>query len=99
MVILTPIIFLRVILKYHNRLEEDDIKAKYGSMYRGKNVEDIDHKAYLYPMLFFWRRLVFAFATVYLFSYPLMQMYVHLGLTMLTLILLMQNKRAFESQG
>ena len=41
-------------------------------MFTGKNVQDVDHSAHLYPMLFFWRRALFAVATVFLFDYPLM---------------------------
>ena len=50
-------------------------------------------------MLYFWRRLIFAIITVYLLPYPLMQLLVHHFMTMLTVILLVSHKRAFDTQA
>lgn len=50
-------------------------------------------------MLLFWRRLLFAVATVYLFAYPIMQMYAHYFLTFATMIVFILNKHDFESKG
>ena len=99
LVVVMPLIFFRAVHKHRGRLLDPKVKGSFGSVYRGKNVEDLDHKAYLYPMLFFWRRVLFATATVYFFAYPLMQMYVHYFLTFATVILLVINKRAFESKA
>ena len=60
---------------------------------------DEDHKAHLYPFPFFIRRAAFIAATVFLFDYPLMQMYVHFVLTMATVAILANNSRAYESKG
>lgn len=99
LVAVMPLIFFRAVHKNRGNLEDPKVKGSFGSVYRGKNVKDLNHKAYLYPMLLFWRRILFATATVYFFAYPLMQMYVHYFLTFSTVILLMINKRAFDSQA
>ena len=49
--------------------------------------------------MFFWRRALFIATTVFLFDWPLMQIYSHYFLTMLTVAILATNLRAFDSLG
>lgn len=95
----SPLVFLIVLYLMREKLMHADSKTRFGSMFTGKNVKDKNHKAHLYPMLFFWRRTLFAVATVLLFDYPIMQMYSHHLLTMLTLVLLAYDRKAFETQA
>ena len=99
LVSLTPLAFVYVMFRNKERLDREDFRERYGSMYGGKNVYNERTKAYLYPMLYFWRRLIFAIITVYLFPYPLMQLLVHHFMTMLSVILLVSHKRAFDTQA
>lgn len=68
----TPLVFVYVMFRNKDKLDTEEFRERYGSMYGGKNVFNERNKAYLYPMLYFWRRLIFAIVTVYLFPYPLM---------------------------
>ena len=72
-------IFLAVVL-YRNgdKLETEVIKKKIGSLYAGKDVsESHNHRVWVSPLMFFYRRLFFIVASVYLFDHPSMQMLVH----------------------
>ena len=48
-------------------------------------------------MIFFWRRCLFIIICVYLFKYPLLQMYAHLYLTIVSIAILSQDRTIFES--
>ena len=48
--------------------------------------------------MFFYRRLFFIVASVYLFDKPAMQLLVHQGLTLITLIYLVHDARMFEQR-
>ena len=50
-------------------------------------------------MFFFWRRLIFIIVTVYLFDYPLMQMFVHFALNITMMAILLYDQSAFSSKG
>lgn len=56
-----------------------------------------DQKAFIYPIAFFWRRLMFAFITVYLFDWPQMQMIAHHVLTVLYIGVLVYNPHTYDS--
>jgi len=96
---LTPLLFLWVGYLNRDNLDREEIRSRMGSIYTGKNVQDKEHRAYLYPLAFFWRRILFAVATVYLLEHPALQIIVHYLLTMLMVVLLLWDGRAFESQS
>ena len=50
-------------------------------------------------MFFFWRRLLFILVTVYMFDYPLMQMFSHHLLSMVTMAILLHDQGSFESKA
>ena len=92
-----PILFYLALRRHHLALQEDDNKASFGALYKGKNVHDKNHRVWFYVLLFFWRRTLFVAASVFLFDYPLMQMMAHYLLTGATIVLLTSNRRLFES--
>ena len=94
-----PIVFYIVVERWKDKLESEEARKSFGSIYAGKSLRDKDHLAGLYPMQFFWRRALFIAATVFLFDYPLMQMYAHFLLTMISIVILSTDKRAFDSIG
>ena len=55
-----------------------------------------DHYVWLYPPMFFYRRLFFICASVYLFEKPAMQMIVHQLLTLATLVYLVMDKKMYQ---
>lgn len=63
-----PLIFYIIINRNRDRLEEEEKIKSYGALYNGKNVSNEDHNAQYYPMIFFWRRLLFIVITVYMFD-------------------------------
>ena len=90
-----PIIFGIVLKQNKETLAKEDTKKTIGAIYAGKNVEQ---KAYLFPMSFMWRRTVFVASTVFLFSWPSLQMIVHHVITLLTLVFLAASgRKAFDS--
>ena len=95
----SPLIFYIVLNRNHDNLEDKQRQKSYGALYIGKNVTSDNHKAQFYPMIFFWRRLIFIIVTVYLFDYPLMQMFVHFALNITMMAILLYDERAFSSKG
>lgn len=88
-----PLIFSRILYKNHDKLKETEIENKIGTLYEGRNVETKrKHRAWVFPLVFFGRRLVFIVFTVALFDYPSLQMIMHqiLSLGMLAYLLLDQ---------
>ena len=44
-----------------------------GTLYEGKNVSSgRKHRAWLYPLIYFYRRTIFIVGTVFIFDYPAM---------------------------
>ena len=73
-----PLFLSFILFKNRDQLEKEEKKKSYGSLYAGKNVnEERNHCVYFYPPIFFFRRLFFICASVYLFKKPAMQMIVH----------------------
>jgi len=72
-----PLIFCIVVRRHHHSLKDPDTIKSIGAIYVGKNVTAEDHCAWVYPMVFFWRRTLFIVITVYLFNWPYMQMLAH----------------------
>ena len=67
-----PIIFFAILYRNSDRLDEKTSHTSYGTMYLGRNVdENRNHKAHLYPIIFFGRRFVFIVMTVFLQAYPI----------------------------
>ena len=98
MVNLAPLVFLIVLVKQRQKLKSEQSRLSFGALYNGKNVKP-DNKAYLYPLIFFWRRCGFIAATIYLFEYPLMQMFVHHFTTMLMVGILAVDLTSFVSKS
>lgn len=96
---LTPVVLSVVAYRRRKSLGEDKVRRSIGSIYEGKNVERDDHKVYLFPLLFFWRRTCFVIVTVFLFAHPALQMAAHYVLTMLSATMLLADGRAFESKA
>ena len=94
-----PIIFYISVERWKDTLESEEVKKSFGSIYKGKNLRHDDHYAGAYPIQFFWRRALFIAVTVFLFDYPLMQMYAHFLLTMISIVILSIDDSAFESTG
>ena len=68
---LCPLVLSRILYKNNNVLKEQETKNKIGALYEGKNVESKrKHRAWVFPLVFFGRRLVFILGTVVLFDYP-----------------------------
>mmetsp|Transcript_20732 Transcript_20732/g.25371 ORF Transcript_20732/g.25371 Transcript_20732/m.25371 type:complete len:301 (-) Transcript_20732:1007-1909(-) len=94
-----PLMFLFAINRNRGILLEDDTRKSFGAAYAGKNVTDEDHAAHVYPFVFFLRRCAFIAATIYLFDYPVMQMNVQYLLTMVSICILANDSRVFESKS
>ena len=61
-----------------NNLDDKNVKLKFGTLYQGKIVSPQRSRwIFLDPLVFIYRRTIFAVATVYLFEKPAMQMVVH----------------------
>ena len=69
-----PFVLTCLIYRKRNMLDEQQTIKSIGSIYEGKNVKKRDHKAFLFPILFFWRRTCFVVVTVLLFDFPVLQM-------------------------
>ena len=94
-----PIYFLTVVYRNRESLEMKEKSSKFGALYSGKNVSNrAKHRVWLFPMTFFYRRLIFICVSVFLFDTPSMQMLVHQVLTMATLIYLLSFNQRFVSR-
>ena len=94
-----PIYFLTVVYRNRESLEMKEKSSKFGALYSGKNVSNrAKHRVWLFPMTFFYRRLIFISVSVFLFDTPSMQMLVHQVLTMATLIYLLSFNQRFVSR-
>ena len=92
-----PVVFFLVAYCKRDKLDEEATRKSIGAIYLGKNVTKNDHKAHVYPMIFFWRRSLFVIVTVCLFDQPTLQMIAHYLLTMLTVTALLADSTAFDS--
>ena len=72
---LIPLFYSRVLYKNKDELENENKVRLFGSLYDNRNVnKDKDHRAWAFPLTFFYRRTVFACVTVFLFEKPAIQM-------------------------
>ena len=94
---MTPLVFLYVTYKQREHLDQEPVRKSIGSIYEGKNVNNKGNYIFLYPMLFFWRRIFFIVVTVGLFKQPAVQMIVHYLLTMMTVLLLVFDRKFYQS--
>ena len=61
-----PLILSRLLYKLNDELHSIQNKNKYGSIYDKRNVSnERRHRAWLNPLVFFFRRTFFILATVY----------------------------------
>ena len=92
-----PVAFYIIINRRRDDLQIERNKLMIGALYKGRNVTVSDHKAQLYPIMFFWRRGLFVAATVYMFDHPVIQMSAHYLLTILTIIIYLKDRFGFDS--
>ena len=71
-----PIIYAKIMHKNALTLETDKQMEKFKTIYQDRIVA-ADKKIWLYPLMFFLRRIVFIMATVFVFSRPEIQMIIH----------------------
>ena len=73
-----PLVYAIILCKHKDRLQDEKVVRKYGTLYDNKNVSaNKNHKVWTVPLSFFYRRTVFTCLTVYLFEKPSMQMIIH----------------------
>ena len=85
-----PLVLSRILYKNNSKLKDKEIENKIGTLYEGKNVESKrKHRAWVFPLVFFGRRLMFIVGTIAFFDYPFAQMIMHqiLSLGMLAYLL------------
>ena len=58
--------------KKHGQLKEINFMSKIGTLYQDKNVHRSKHKAHHFPLAFYFRRVGFASATVFMYRWPQM---------------------------
>ena len=64
-----PLFFAIVLAKNGKWLEDKDKMAKYGALYKDKNVQKSRrHRAWAQPLTYFYRRSIFSIVTVYSFD-------------------------------
>ena len=59
---------------------------------------DQDHRVWTYPIIFFYRRCIFAIITIYLFERPDMQMILHQTFSMLVIIYISIDNHMFKDK-
>ena len=68
---LIPLIYARILYKNCTVLDTEDKIRRFGSLYDNKNVRsDRDHRVWVFPLNFFYRRTAFALITIFLFERP-----------------------------
>ena len=66
-----PILASRTLYKENDNLTKDKSLKKYGNLYVGKDVDpEKQHRIWIFPLLFFYRRFIFACVSVFAFSDP-----------------------------
>ena len=99
LVSLSPLVLSRILYKHNNELKETETENKIGTLYEGKNVESKrKHRAWVFPLVFFGRRLVFVVCTVALFDYPSQQMIMHQILSLVMLAYLLLDRQMFAEK-
>lgn len=95
-----PLIYSRVLCKYGKRLHEEQVKRKILNLYDNKNIErGRNHRLWVFPLCFFYRRTVFALLTIYMFEKPNMQMIVHQFMSLLTIVYLARDQQRFLNKA
>ena len=93
-----PVICAKFLHKNAKELHKEANVQKFGSLYGGRNVDaKKQHKVWVLPLAYFFRRSVFMVATVYLRTSPSLQVIVHQVLILLTLAYLIRDKHRFTS--
>ena len=97
---LIPIILTKVLYKHKNSLEGEDQRRQFGTAYEGKGLENrmIIYRIIVYPPTFFYRRMIFVSATVFLFDTPVMQMLIHNLMTLIILAYLCHDKQMYTTR-
>ena len=95
-----PILFSSVLYIKRVWLEEEKNVKTWGTLYIGRDVlATHDHRAWLAPIAFFLRRLLFVIIAVHLFDKPLMQLFAHQALVMATVVYMVHDGRAWRDKG
>ena len=95
-----PLIYARVLCKKAKNLENEEVSRKIGNLYDNKNVKSgKDHKVWVFPISFFFRRVIFAILTIFLFDRPNLQMIAHQFISLLTIVYLSRDQTRFKDKG
>ena len=87
-----------LLCKRKESLKEKKNIITFGTIYQGRSVKSNEKEnLWIYPLLFFYRRAIFIFFTVYLREFPDMTMILHQLLTVSTLIYISKNDKMFTS--
>ena len=97
---LAPLVISFVLFWKTDDLDKKECKDQIGVVYQGKNVFLLhNHRAWIIPLAFFGRRLVFSIASVFLFDHPILQLIVHIILTLGTISYLAYDHERFEPRS
>ena len=94
-----PLVFCFILRRHHKTLADHDNIASFGTLYTGRNVTDVSHKAHFLPLTFFYRRAIFILVTVHFFKHPSLQFISCHVITILTIVYLASNNRTFSTQA
>ena len=92
--LLIPILYAYILKKKIDMLEEEQNKVTYGTLYKGLCTDaGCRNKSltWLHPIVFMLRRTAFAIITVFLFDYPLVQLFANQLLCLAYIFWLTQN--------
>ena len=89
-----PVICCIVLWRNKEKLEEEENRKSFGSLFTGRNIKQADHRIMLYPLAFFYRRTVFIVITVFMFDYPALQMIVNQLLTLFMIVYLIYESHS-----
>lgn len=96
---LVSLILAGILYKNEKHLDEETCISKFGAAYDGKTLT-LGRRKFIWvePLWFFGRRIVFAIATVFLLDNPPLQMMIHQGLTIATIIHMSYDNLMFASR-
>ena len=96
---MVPLNYARIMYKNRTKLDTEEKIRTIGSLYDTRNVRsDQDHRVWTYPIVFFYRRSLFAYITIYLFDRPDMQIILHQFLSMLVIAYISFDNHMFKDK-
>lgn len=95
---LMPLVFARVLYKRAGKLEHPD-NSKIKTLFAGRRVDSgSEHRVWIYPLVFFGRRYIFIFVSVYHIESPALQIVCQQVLIMASLIYISHSDQMFTSK-